>query len=102
MGAAAEAVASAVGQQIGLDSVQIEVGDDPSQTRVGTGKYIGQDLFLSYERQLGKEGGNTVGVEYSLDRLRLMKRFKIKGLKFKGSGSDAGETALDFLWPKDY
>ncbi len=69
MGAAAEAVASAVGQQIGLDSVQIEVGDDPSQTRVGTGKYIGQDLFLSYERQLGKEGGNTVGVEYSLDQL---------------------------------
>ncbi len=97
VGAAAGAAASAVGEQIGLDSVEIEVGDDPSQTKIGTGKYITQDLFLSYERQLGSEGGNTVGVELSLDPL-----VKLKGLKLKGSSSTVGETAVDLLWRRDY
>ncbi len=92
VGAAAGAAASAVGQQVGLDSVEVEVGDDPSQAKVGTGKYITQDIFLSYERQLGKEGGNTVGVEYSLNRR----------LKLKGSSSSAGETAVDLIWRRDY
>ncbi len=92
VGAAAGAAASAVGQQVGLDSVEVEVGDDPSQAKVGTGKYITQDIFLSYERQLGKEGGNTVGVEYSINRR----------LKLKGSSSSTGETAVDLIWRKDY
>ncbi len=47
VGAAAGAAANAVGQQLGLDSVEVEVGDDPSQAKVGTGKYITQDIFLS-------------------------------------------------------
>lgn len=91
VGAAAGAAASAVGEQIGLDSVEVEVGDDPSQTKIGTGKYITQDIFLSYERQLGKEGGNTVGVEYSLNR-----RLKLKG------SSGVKEKAIDLIWRRDY
>jgi autotransporter translocation and assembly factor TamB len=59
---------------------------------LGTGKYITQDLFLSYERQLGKDGGNTGGVEYSINR----------NLKLKGSSSDTGESAVDLIWRKDY
>jgi translocation and assembly module TamB len=92
IGAAAGKAASVVGEQLGLDSVEVEVGDDPSETRLGTGKYITQDLFLSYERQLGKDGGNTVGVEYSINR----------NLKLKGSSSDTGESAIDLIWRKDY
>jgi autotransporter translocation and assembly factor TamB len=81
-----------VGEQLGLDSIEVEIGDDPSQARVGTGKYITQDIFLSYERQLGKEGGDTVGVEYSINRR----------LKLKGSSSSTGQTAVDLIWRKDY
>ncbi|ETX09141.1 MAG: hypothetical protein ETSY2_01250 [Candidatus Entotheonella gemina] len=89
VGAAAGAAASAVGQQVGLDSVEVEVGEE---AKVGTGKYITQDLFLSYERQLGKVPGNTVGVEYSINRR----------LKLKGSSSSTGETAVDLIWRRDY
>jgi translocation and assembly module TamB len=92
VGAVAGQAAAVVGQELGLDTVEVEVGDDPSETRVGGGKYITQDLFLSYERELGKEGGNTVGVEYSIN----------ERLKLKGSGSDTGETAVDLLWRWDY
>ncbi len=89
LGRAAGAAASAVGQQVGLDSVEVEVGEE---AKVGTGKYITQDIFLSYERQLGKEPGNTVGVEYSIN----------ERLKLKGSSSSTGETAVDLIWRKDY
>jgi autotransporter translocation and assembly factor TamB len=92
LGAVAGQAASVVGEQLGLDTVEVEVGDDPDETRVGTGKYITQDIFLSYERQLGKDGGNTVGVEYSINR----------NLKLKGSSSDTGESAVDLIWRKDY
>jgi autotransporter translocation and assembly factor TamB len=53
---------------------------------------VTQDIFLSYERELGGDNANTVGVEYSLNRR----------LKLKGTGSDLGETALDLLWRLDY
>ena len=89
LGAAAGQAATAVGKEFGLDSVEVEVGENG---RVGTGKYITQDLFLSYERLLGKEGGNVVGLEYSINRR----------LKLKGSSSDVGETAVDLLWRWDY
>jgi autotransporter translocation and assembly factor TamB len=92
LSAVAGQAASIVGEELGLDSVEVEVGDDPSESRVGTGKYITQDIFLSYERQLGKDGGNTVGVEYSINR----------NLKLKGSSSDTGESAVDLIWRKDY
>ncbi len=91
VGAAAGAAASAVGEHLGLDSVEVEVGDDPSQTKIGTGKYITQDIFLSYERQLGKEGDNTVGIEYSLNR-----RLKLKG------SSGVKEKAIDLIWRRYY
>ncbi|ETW97903.1 MAG: hypothetical protein ETSY1_20875 [Candidatus Entotheonella factor] len=94
VGAAAGAAASAVGQQVGLDSVEVEVGEE---AKVGTGKYVTQNIFVSYERQLGKEPGNTVGVELSIDRVPIL-----KSLKLKGSSSSTGETAVDLIWRMDY
>jgi autotransporter translocation and assembly factor TamB len=59
---------------------------------VSAGRYVTQDLFLSYESQLGAESGTRIGAEYSINRR----------LKLKGSGSDRGESALDILWRLDY
>ncbi len=89
---ASGALEQTVGAGLGLDTIEVEVGNDPGSGRVGTGKYITQDIFLSYERQLGKEGGNTVGVEFSLNRR----------LKLKGTSSDIGESAVDLMWRHDY
>jgi autotransporter translocation and assembly factor TamB len=60
------------------------------------GRYVTQDLFLSLGHDAGQDsgtnGGTSVGLEYSLNR----------HMKVRGSSSDQGETAVDFLWRLDY
>ncbi len=80
-----------VGQALGLDTIEVEADDKLGTGRVSVGRYVTQDLFLSYGRQFTEEGGNTVEAEYSLSR----------HLKLKGS-SDVGATALDLLWRLEY
>jgi translocation and assembly module TamB len=81
-----------LGQSVGLDTIEVSAGDQLGTGTVKAGRYVTQDIFLSYERELGGDNANTVGVEYSLNRR----------LKLKGTGSDLGETALDLLWRLDY
>jgi autotransporter translocation and assembly factor TamB len=47
---------------------------------------------MSYEVGMGKGVGNRVGVEYSIT----------PQLKLKGSTSDSGSSAIDFLWRCDH
>jgi translocation and assembly module TamB len=77
---------------LGFDTLDIQTGDKLGSGKVSVGRYITQDIFLSYERQLGDEKGNKVGVEYSINR----------HLKVKGSSSNTGDSALDILWRIDY
>jgi autotransporter translocation and assembly factor TamB len=77
---------------LGFDTLDIQTGDKLGSGKVSVGRYITQDIFLSYERQSGDEKGNKVGVEYSINR----------HLKVKGSSSDTGGSALDLLWRIDY
>jgi translocation and assembly module TamB len=77
---------------LGLDTLDIQTGDRLSNGKVSVGRYITQDIFLSYERQQGEETSNTVGIEYSINR----------HLKVRGSSSNTGDSALDVLWRIDY
>ena len=77
---------------LGLDTLDIQTGDKLGSGKVSVGRYITQDIFLSYERRRGEEGGNKVGIEYSINR----------HLKVKGSSSDTGDSAVDILWRIDY
>jgi autotransporter translocation and assembly factor TamB len=81
-----------LGQSLGLDTIEITSGDQLGTGSVKVGRYVTQDIFLSYEREMGAEGNNTAGIEYSINRR----------LKLKGSSSDTGKTALDLLWRFDY
>jgi translocation and assembly module TamB len=81
-----------IGGALGLDTFTIGAGDSFGSSSVSIGQYITQDIFLSYEVGMGKSGGNKVGVEYSIT----------PQLKLKGSSSDNGASAVDFLWRKDY
>jgi autotransporter translocation and assembly factor TamB len=91
-GAAANELEETLGKSIGLDTIELEAGKEIGEGSVSVGRYVTQDIFLSYERDFGGKGGNTVGIEYSINRR----------LKLKGSGSDTGESALDLLWRHDY
>ncbi len=89
---AAGLLEQSIGQALGFDSIEIDTGEESGAGRVSVGRYITQDIYLSYDRHLGDEGGNTIGLELSLNR----------HLKLKGSGSDVGESALDLIWRFDY
>jgi translocation and assembly module TamB len=81
-----------LGGALGLDTLTIGVGEGSGGGSVSIGQYVTQDIFLSYEVGIDKGGGNRVGVEYSLT----------PQLKLKGSTSDNGASAVDFLWRRDY
>jgi autotransporter translocation and assembly factor TamB len=91
-GLAAGELEGLLGKPLGLDTIEVQTGETLGTGRISVGRYVTQDLFLSYERQIGEESGNKVGVEYSINRR----------LKLKGSGSDTGESALDLIWRLDY
>jgi translocation and assembly module TamB len=82
----------ALGGALGLDTLTIGAGDTFGSGSVSIGQYVTQDIFLSYEVGMGKGGGNRVGAEYSIT----------PQLKLKGSTSDNGASAIDFLWRRDY
>ena len=81
-----------VGNTLGLDTLEVDVGDELGTGSVRGGRYVTQDLFLSYERQLGEQSGNTVEVEYSLG----------PRVKLKGASDDQGQSSLDLFWRIEY
>lgn len=86
-GVVASELEGVLGDSLGLDTVEL------TAESAKVGRYVTQDLFLSYERGLGgKDTGNTIGAEYSLSRR----------MKLKGTSSDTGETAVDFFWRLDF
>ncbi len=82
----------AIGGALGLDTLTIGAGESFGSGSVSIGQYVTQDIFMSYEFGMGKGGGNRVGVEYSIT----------PQLKLKGSTTDNGASAVDFLWRRDY
>ena len=97
-----------LGSALGLDTLDISAGAQLGSGSARLGRYVTQDLFLSLEQGIGQAGsattgssttsgattnnGTTIGLEYSLNR----------HLKVRGSSSDQGATAVDFLWRLDY
>ena len=85
-----------LGKALGIDTIEVSPGERWGSGNFKVGRYVTQDLFLSlgYEggQDSGTSGGTSVGLEYSLNRR----------LKVRGSSSDQGETAVDFLWRLDY
>ena len=77
---------------LGLDTIEISPGDHLGSGSFKVGRYVTQDLFLSLGRELGQDSDTSVGLEYSVNRR----------LKVRGSSSDQGETAVDFLWRLEY
>jgi autotransporter translocation and assembly factor TamB len=77
---------------LGFDTFSIGAGDTLGGGSVSIGQYVTQNIYLSYDVGMGKDGSNRVGIEYS-----ITPRFKLKG-----STSDNGASAIDFLWRRDY
>jgi autotransporter translocation and assembly factor TamB len=81
-----------LGKALGLDTIEISSGEHLGSGSFKVGRYVTQDLFLSVGREFGQDSGTNIGLEYSINRR----------LKVRGSSSDQGETAVDFLWRLEY
>ena len=81
-----------LGKALGLDTIEIGAGEHTGTGSFRVGRYVTQDLFLSVGREFGQDSGTSVGLEYSVNRR----------MKVRGSSSDQGATAIDFLWRLEY
>jgi translocation and assembly module TamB len=89
---AASELEQLLAKPLGFDMVDIQTGNRLENSTVSVGRYVTQDIFLSFEQRLGEEQGNKVGLEYSINR----------HLKVKVSGDNTGDLAIDVLWRIDY
>ena len=72
--------------------IEIIPGETLGTGAISAGRYITQKLFLFIGRQFGDEAGLKVALEYSIT----------PRLKLEVSSSDAGGSAVEFLWRRDY
>jgi translocation and assembly module TamB len=92
VGLASQQLSATLGEATGLDMIEIR-GQSLSQGTVAVGKYLTNDLFLSYEQQYGNKDASTsstsstsiVTLEYEL----------LKLLRFKLISGDPKKTGVD-------
>jgi len=93
VGSVAGELQQALSQKLGVDNLELDVGDSSGQSKVGVGKYVAPGVFVSTSQQLGGEKpGQDVSIEYQLsDHWQL-----------KASTTSRGNNGADILWKKRY
>jgi len=90
-GFAAARIGSAVAEAIGLD--KIGLGEiDFNGGRVGFGRYIGGQTYVTVGQELAGERGQEVTVEYQL----------APDWKIESSTTSKGASEVDLIWQKRY
>jgi translocation and assembly module TamB len=94
VGTVATDLRQALAEQLGIENLELDVGDDPSQSKIGIGKYLAPGVFVSTSQQFG--GGNIQGrdvtIEYQLN----------ENWQLKASSTARGNNGVDILWKKKY
>jgi translocation and assembly module TamB len=93
-GTMASDLRQALSEELGIENLELDVGDNPSQSKVGIGKYIAPGVFVSTSQQVGGGGaqGRDVTVEYQLN----------DNWQLKASSTAQGNNGVDLLWKKQY
>lgn len=79
-------------ESLGVDDLELDVGENPGQSKVGVGKYIVPGVFVSTSQQLGDKQRRGVAIEYQLDG----------NWQLKASTTSQGDSGIDILWQKQY
>ncbi len=86
-------VTGKLGEELRLDVVQIESGQDLEETRLRIGKYITPDVFISISQDFGDEGNRKVELEYEIP-----KKLLFFNLLLQASQERKGDSGLDVIW----
>jgi translocation and assembly module TamB len=94
MGYFANDLRRAVAEKLGLDNLELDVGNTISQSRIGAGKYLSEDVFVSTSRSSAdnKNQGQEFAVEYQLS----------ENWQLKASTTTTGNDGIDVFWQKRY
>lgn len=78
--------------RLGLDTLDVDVGDGLSAGQIGAGKYITDDVFVSTKQQIGGERRQEYSIEYNIT----------PEWQIKSSTDPEGRSAIDLFWRKQY
>jgi translocation and assembly module TamB len=81
-----------VARKVGLDVLEFDFGDQLSEGRVGIGKYVREDVFVSASQEFGEEKEQEVAIEYNIT----------PNWQIRSSTTSDGESGIDIFWKKSY
>jgi translocation and assembly module TamB len=90
-GLVSQELAKSLGRSLNLDVIEFQGAGDFSQTSVLVGKYITNDLFISFEQE---PEGRVFSLELEL--------FKFLFLQAAHGGEENRKTGFDFIWKLDW
>jgi len=82
-------------EQLGVENLELDVGQSLSQSKVGIGKYVAPGVFVSTSQQFGGNShgqGRDVTIEYQLN----------DNWQLKASTTSRGNNGIDIFWKKKY
>ena len=77
---------------LGLSSLEVSMPDGTEPGRVGVGRYVTSDLFISLAQEFGARAGEVLSVEYGLT----------PRISVRGTTSSRGSGGIDFFWSRRY
>lgn len=105
MGLAASRLKQSIADQFGLDVIEIEEGTTgrAGDTRVRLGKYVSQDLFVSYSQLLSTSSLRQVDLARLRENAEVRVEYEINShLNVEGSMDAQLRTGLDLLWKHEW
>jgi translocation and assembly module TamB len=89
-GLVAKQLEQTLGRSLNLDVIEFQSGQDISQSAVIVGKYLTNDLFLSFTQDFSSPEGRTVSLEYEIAKFLF--------LQAAHGGEENKKTGFDLIW----
>lgn len=81
-----------VAEELGIDNLEFDVGQSLGQSRIGAGKYLSEDVFVSTSQSFSDKNGREFSLEYNLG----------ENWQLKASTTTRGNDGVDVVWRKRY
>jgi autotransporter translocation and assembly factor TamB len=92
-GLVSQELAKSLGRSLNLDLIEFQSGDDIAKSSVLVGKYLTDNLFLSFSQEPEPEG-RVVSLEWEL--------LKFLFLQAAHGGDKNRKTGFDLIWKLDW
>ncbi len=81
-----------VAKRLGLDTLDVQVGAAGEPAKIGVGKYVRDNVYVSASQQLGGDKQQEYAVEYQIT----------PSWQLKGSTESGRNSGVDLFWHKRY